>query len=397
MLPAVIAGVVAGVLTMAFAVKLLYDLVTGLRHLTANLPGSDDLNQLRQAIAAQQQATDGLPDRLASRVAGEVRQGLAPVQAAVGQLTRENQQAMGQLAETLSGSHAHLNQVLMALDHDGGLGEWVTSFRETTEPFQLATDALTQHYETGGKLLSTTGELVRQWADQREAVQVAFRSFSDMVERSQAAETTHLRDIEHRVMNRLEEVAETNTTVSHALSELQTASRRTQEAHESLSETVRSTVDKVGELIDLGRQTQAQHHELIRGQEAVQKRFTGWHADMEERIGRFQRHLEETPVRIGRAFQETTQKAVASFAAAGQKLERFHAGHAQAIEATTRRQAAVAEQQAQLLEAQGRALADAERRAGLMPTRNLQIATLALLGLQAALLGVLAFGLFQLG
>ena len=205
-LPAIIAGV-AALLIMAFAVKLLFDLSTGLKRLGRNLPASEDLNALRQTIETQRQATEKLPDQLAGRVAGEVSRGLEPLHASVGQLTKEHRQAMGQLTQTLSGSHQHLNQVLLALDRNGSLGEWVTSFRDTTEPFQLATQALTQHYETGGKLLATTGELVRQWSDQREAVQVAFRSFSETVERSQAAETTHLRDIEHRVMNRLEEVA----------------------------------------------------------------------------------------------------------------------------------------------------------------------------------------------
>jgi len=372
---ALFAGAIAGLLILIFAAKLLYDLLSSLRRLERNVG----------AIAGQREIVEALP----TRVAEEVRKGLEPVDGSVRRLTEENRQIMQQLSGQLATSHHHLDRVLLTLDREGHLGEWVASFRETAEPFQLATEALTAHYETSGKLLSTTGDLARHWSEEREAVQLAFRNFSEMVERSQAAETTHLRDIEHRVMNRLEEVAETNSTVSHALSELQTASRRTLEAHESLSDTVRSTVDKVGELLDLGHRTQAQHHQLIRAQEAVQKRFTTWHEGMEQRIGRFQQHLEEIPVKVGAAFKTQVEGAVAAFGKLGGKLDDFHGEHARRLQETARQQATVVERQGALVEKQGSVLAELRRTTGLLPTRNLQIATLGLLGFQAVLLGAL--------
>ena len=376
---ALIVAAVIGVVVLAFVAKLLYDLLYSLRRLEGNVG----------ELAGHKQILTSLP----GQVAGEVRKGLQPVEESLRGLIVENRQTLEELTTRLETSHQHLDQALLTLDRDGYLGDWVSSFRETAEPFQLATNALTDHYKTSGELLSTTGELVRHWSDEREAVQLAFRSFSETVERSQAAETTHLRDIEHRVMNRLEEVAETNSTVSHALSELQVASGRTLEAHENLADTVRSTVDKVGELLDLGQRTQEQHHQLIRGQEAVQKRFTNWHEGMETRIERFQRHLEEIPVKIGMAFQQQVEKAVEAFARLGSQIDAFHGEHTRILDETARRQAAVVERQGELAELESRVLDKLRRQAGLLPTRNLQVATLALLAVQVVLLGIVALAL----
>lgn len=371
-------AVILGLIGCAIGIKFLYDLSTGLRTLGEHLPTIRDLTELRQAIAAQHQLAEQLPAQISSRVAGEVRGGLEPVKGSI-----------DRLGQTLSTSHEHLNQVLAALDQEGELGEWVVGFRETAQPFRLAAETLDHHYQTNTQLLSTAGTLVQDWAQQREAVLEAFRGFSAMVERSQAAETTHLRDIEHRVMQRLEEVAASSATTAHNLSELQTSGRRMQEAHESLAQTVETTVGKVSELIDLGHQTQAQHHELIRAQEGVQKRFEKWHADIDERIARFLRDLEQTPARVGAALEKTVQPASTAIAALGQKLESFHREHAEAIEALVRKQDAVHERQTQLVAAQQRALDAAKSQLALLPSRQLQAVIVGLLGVQTLLLGAL--------
>lgn len=374
---ALIAGMIIGLLALFFVAKLLHDLLSSLRPLERNV----------DAISAQRRVVEALP----TRVAEEVRKGLEPVNGSVQRLTEESQQVLKTLGSQLANSHEHLDRVLLTLDRDGYMGDWVTSFRETAEPFQLATQALTAHYETSGKLLSTTGELARYWSEEREAVQDAFSKFSEMVERSAASEAHHLQTIEHRVMSRLEEVAETNSTVSHALSELQTASRHTLEAHESLSDTVRSTVDKVSELLDLGHRTQAQHHELIRAQETVQQRVVSWHDGMEQRIGRFQKHLEETPVRIGAAFKAQVEGAVKAFGTLGGKLDNLHKEQTRHLQETARHQSSVVEQHGKLIEQQKNVLAELRRTLGLLPNRNLQLAALALLAAQTVMLGVLIF------
>jgi len=376
----------------AVALKLLWELAAGLRSLPARLPSAQDLAALREAIAAQAETARRLPAELAERVAGEVGSGIAPLEAAFRGLAASNQTALGRLGERLEASHQRLGEVVATLDHNGGLGEWVTSFRDAAEPFQLAAQSVAAHYDTGGRLLTTTGELVAQLAGHRDAVELAFQTFSESVTRSQAAETTHLRDIEHRVMNRLEEVAEIQNLVAQALSELQTASRRTQEAHESLAESVRSTVETVNELLDLGRQTQSRHYELIGAQEELQKRFDRWHAGLEERIQRFQQNLEQLPVRVSGALQQSTQKALAAIEGLGARLEGFHGEHARAVDAVTQRQATVVEDHARLLARQEHFLEAVARQAALAPSRTLQVGTLAVLAVQTVLVGVLALG-----
>lgn len=386
---ALVAVAVLLLLASGFAVKLLWDLAVGLRGLPARLPSAADLAALRQAIAAQDETARRLPGEIAEQVAGELASGVQPLEAAFEGLAGTNQAALGRLGERLEASHQRFGEVVATLDHNGGLGEWVTSFRDAAEPFQLAASSLSNHFETGGRLLSTTGELVSQLAVHRDAVEHAFASFSEAVTRSQAAETTHLRDIEHRVMNRLEEVAEIQNLVAQALSELQTASRRTQEAHESLAESVRSTVEKVGELLDTGRQIQNRHHELIRAQEDLQRRFDRWHSGLEERIQLFQQNLEQLPVRVGETLQRSTHQALAAIEGLGGKLESFHGEHARAVDAVTRRQAAAGEDQARLLKRHESFLEHAARQAALAPSRKLQFATLGVLILQTLLVGAL--------
>jgi uncharacterized phage infection (PIP) family protein YhgE len=362
------------VVGMGAALKILWDLRGGLRRFESGLPKAADLESLRRAIAAQEQATRRLPEELSSRVADEVAAGIQPLDSSLARLSDTNEAAVDRVSQVLTG-----------LDLDGGLGEWVANFRDTAEPFQQAAQSLEAHYETGGRLLNTTGEMVIQMAGQREALEQAFDAFSRSVVESQAAETGHLRDIEHRVMNRLEEVAEIQNLVAGALSELQTASRRTQEAHESLAESIRATVEQVHGLMDLGHRTQNQHHELIRAQEQLQERFGRWHGDLEERVQRFQTHLEQLPVRVGQALQETTQKTVAEVQSLGQKLAAFHDRQRQTLEGLVEHQRSVAEAQNRLVEAQ-------QRQATRAPSRSLQVATLVALALQAVLLGVIAVG-----
>lgn len=374
-------AIVLGLISLALGVKLLYDLSAGLRGLSAQLPTTHDLRELRQAITAQHQLAEQLPVQIASRVAGEVRNGLVPVKGAI--------ESLGQ---TLAESHERLNQVLASLDREGELGEWVVGFRETAQPFQLAAETLAHHYQTNTQLLNTAGTLVQDWGVQREAVQKAFFDFSAMVERSQAAEITHLRDIEHRIMQRLEEVAESSATAAHNLSELQTSGRRMQEAHESLGQTVETTVGKVSELLDLGRQTQTQHHELIRAQESVQKYFEKWHVEIDERIGRFLHGLEQAPARVGATLEATLLPAANAIGELGKKLEGFHRQHSESLAAMVRQQNTVNERQAKLVEAQQRMLESTQRQLGLLPSRQLQVAILALVGLQTLIMGALVLG-----
>ncbi len=219
------AGVVAGVGILVWSARSMGGLAAGLERLETQLPGPADLQQLSQALDAQRRTTEQLPELVSGAVASEVKVGLTPLQSELRGMSKTQQGALGQVSNALAQSHNHFTRAVMTLNHDGSLSEWVTSLHDTAEPFQKAATTLVQHSETTRQILSSTGELVRECAGQRQAVERAFTHFSDMVERSATEETVSLRDIEHRVMQRLEEVAETNSLVAQSLSELQTTHR----------------------------------------------------------------------------------------------------------------------------------------------------------------------------
>jgi len=391
------AGTVLGIAVLAFAAIRLHGLATGFERLEEQLPKPADLQSLGRALDAQRQTTEKLPALVAEKVAGQVEVGLDPLKGEIGRLSEAQQAALGEISEALARSHNHFSQAVLTLNQDGSLSEWVSSLRDTAEPFQKATSSLELHYQTARQLLGSTGELVSQWASQREAVEGAFQHFSAMVERSAAAETTHLRDIEHRVMQRLEEVASTNTTVSQALSELQTTSRNTMASHQNLAQSVQDTVLKVGELADLGQRTQEQHHELVRAQKGVQQGFDAWRQQMERGVAEFQRKLEELPTRVATSLEEKTRTTIEGIQNLGQQLGDAQATHAQQLTDLRQKQEAVIETQTRLVRRQETLVGEVEEWITQLPTRTVQISILALLACQLVVLGVMAYGIFQIG
>lgn len=389
------AGVAAAVGALVWSARSLKGLAHGLERLETQLPGPPDLQRLGQALDAQRQATQQLPGIVAGTVANEVQSGLAPVQGELAALSKTQQQALGQVSTALSQSHDHFTRAVMTLDHDGSLSEWVGSLRDTTEPFQKATTTLVQHSETTRQILSTAGELVRECAGQRQAVETAFKHFSEMVERSATEETVHLRDIEHRVMQRLEEVAETNTMVSQSLSELQTTHRSHLAAQQNLAQAVEDTVGQVGELIDLGHQTQQQHHELVRTQQEVQRGFSAWREDMDQGLARFQKRLEETPARVAANVERSTRETLDGIRQIGGEIREHQQQNAAALERVRQQQDAVVQAQAQLVRRQEVLMDEAESWMERLSARGLQLAIVGLLVGQLIVLGVLTYGVFN--
>jgi regulator of sigma D len=347
---------------------------------------------LHESSAAHRTAVEALPQRISSAVSKEVRAGLDPARQQLEGLTQQSRS----LSEALGRSHDHLSQAVLTLNQDGTLGEWVASFREVVEPLQHATSAIDRHFDTAGQVLRTTSGLVEQWAAQRDAVIQAFRTFSQQVERSAAAETTHLRDIEHRLMNRLEEVSETNATVAKALSELQVAGRNALETSTDLTRSVERTGQRFAELIDLDRHTQTQHHELIRTQQQLQKDF----AELERRAAQQVTALHDAVATIARtnaaAFETLHKETRLAVASLSSLLERLHQAHAASLQqlhaaqqAAAAQQDATARQQSELVERAQRLLAE-------LPTRGHQRLSLMLLGSQVAATVVVAIAIFLL-
>lgn len=341
--------------------------------------------ELTHALDAQREVATSLPAALSAQVAAQVKAGLAPLSEQLGHLTQESHSTAGRLAE----SHDHFTRAVLALNDDGNLAEWVGSFREVVQPLHTLSSAVEAHYQTAGQVLAKTSEVVALWSDQHQSVQEAFGHFSALVERSAAAETTHLRDIEHRLMNRLEEVADTNATVSHSLSELQTASRHALATNEDLARSVDGTVRQVGELIDLGRQTQGQHHELIRAQEGLQRSFAAWQASIEQGLSSLSDHTEKLVRGATESVALLGQGIHAAAADQKQLLAGFHNQHATALASLAQRFEKLSTEQGELLGQQRKLLAEAGAKLHSLPARGYQVATLALLAVQVLLTGVL--------
>lgn len=322
---------------------------------------------LTQSIEAQRKAVQELPRTVAGTVAAEVKP----------------------LSESLARSHDHFSRAVLTLDQDGSLGEWVGGIREAVEPLQAVSTAIERHYDTAGQVLRTTSGLVEQWASQREAVVHAFQRFAETVERSAAAETTHLRDIEHRIMNRLEEVAETNAAVAHSLSELQTASRNTLETQAGLARSVEATVQRTSELIDLGKQTQTQHHELIRSQQAAQKELGRWQKDADQGLKKLHESVGQIAEATSQSLGQTRQELSRSISALQALLQEFHQSHGKALAQLQARQEAAARREEEIAQKQEGLIADVRRMLEGLPVRRFQLVSMALLGAQVVLTAVL--------
>jgi hypothetical protein len=339
---------------------------------------------LTASIEAQRKITQDLPRTVSSTIASEVRGGLVPFQKASEALSGE-----------LARSHDGFTRAVLTLNHDGSLSEWVGGFREAMQPLVTVSTAVEHHYETAGQILRTTGELVEQWAAQKEAVVSAFDKFREAVDVSAAHEVRHLRDLEQRVMERLEEVAETNANVASGLSELQVSGRNALETNADLARAVERTAQQVGEVVEIGRQTQSQHHELIRAQQQAQKDAAEWQKQAEQGLTRLQTGIGQISAGTNAALEALRKETQATLTALEGQLAGFHRQHAKAVQDLSARQEAVAKVQEALAEREQELLGEASLLLRSLPTRRNQVATLALFGAQLALMLLVVWRAFQ--
>lgn len=346
------------------------------RGLVADLAASQQA--LTESIEAQRKIVQELPRTVSGTIASEVRGGLVTFD-----------QASQALSQALARSHDGFAQAVLTLNHDGSLSEWVGGLREAVQPLVSVSAAVEHHYDTAGQVLRTTSELVEQWAMQHGAVVGAFEKFSTVVERSAAAETAHLRDIEHRVMDRLAEVADTNANMAHGLAELQTAERSALETSADLARAVERTVQQVTEVVEIGRQTQSQHHELIRAQQQVQKDLGTWQKEADQGLAALREGIGRIAAGTDAALQSVRQETQKAVAALHGQLQGFHREHVQAVQELRARQEAVAKVQEELFQSERELLAEAARMLQSLPTRRHQVLILGLFGAQLVLTALL--------
>jgi len=207
---------------------------------------------LSQSLVSHEKVVKQLPTTISTRIADEVHTGLAPLNTEIGKLTY-----------ALSHDHEQFIMALNTLNSDGKLSEWVNEFREAIEPLQATTSALTQHYTTSQKVLETVQSLAVEMASVRQTTESSFKRITTAVEHWEATETTHMRDIEHRVMARLEEVADIHDRVANGLSEQQTATTTLLSSNRELDKSVQKITGIVEGFHNLSEQIDTQYHNLF--------------------------------------------------------------------------------------------------------------------------------------
>ncbi len=373
LLISVLAGVGILVVIAFFQIQIFKrfsDLNRGINEITGKLPSRELLNSsaglnqsLIQSLDAHRSMTGKIPDIIARTLAGEVERGLGPASAELKSLTESISESIESYTHTLSESQNQLTGAIMTLNRDGSLAEWVDSFRDVSEPIQKAVASLDRHYQTTGRILESLGNLLADWADQKNAVERAFTRFSEAVEAWMVDETTHFRNVEHRIMNRLEEVAATNETAVQSLSALQTAHAKMAGAQDNLSDSLSEVIRKIPEIIDMAGKTQEQHRDLIRVQSELQTAL----GDLRDKT------LERSD-----DFEQRTKRLAVDMAKTFETIEKRHESMFESIERLIRDN-----------ETLTRESRDAMRD---MPSKRIQVVTAALIGACLGFAGIIAYG-----
>lgn len=370
---AVLAGIaVLGVIAF-FQIKTFRrftDLNREINEIANKLPSSELLNTLTavnrslvQSLDAQRSITGKIPDIIGRTLASEVSRGLGPMPAELKTLTQTISASIETYTQTLADSQEQLTGAIMTLNRDGSLAEWVDSFRDVSEPIQLAAASLDQHYQTTARILESLSHLTADWADQKKAVETSFTRFSEAVEAWMIDETTHFRNVEHRIMNRLEEVAATNETATQSLSALQTAHTKMAGAQDHLSDSLSEVIRKIPEIIDMAGKTQEQHRDLIRVQ-----------AELQTALG----DLREKTLERSDDFEKRTERLIGDMEKAFSKIEKRYSALSEAIEALVRDNQTLTRDSREVMRD--------------MPSRKIQTLTAALTGACLAFAGIIAYG-----
>lgn len=350
---------------------------------------------LSRSVDTHRETVGRLPQLVSRHVAGEVRKGIEPVQNELRTLAEETRTGAAQVADSLSSAHGHFTGVLMTLNSDGHLSEWVDSFREVAAPIREVSDAIRHHYETSERLLDATGKLVVQWSGQRRATEDAFKRFSSVMEQWAVDETTHFRDVEHRIMNRLEEVAGTNAMVAKSLSELQTAQTKMAGAQEEFSDTINKTALGIGEILDANRQAQDRHIEAIRAQEQLQDQLAAIQRAFEKRTAAFDERMNEMMARLEETQTSFFTNAKNSFEKLAGRTDEMNSGHVEVLGKMKTIFESAATGQTDLIEKHRNLVDHARSVLSGVPSKKMQTVFAALLAVHLFLTVLIAYGVLS--
>ncbi len=353
-----------------------------------------DTNQdLANAIQTYKRAVDNLPKQVSQDLSREVRAGIDPTRQELETLTKQVGISTKELLVLLDASHTSLSKTLATVNTDGALSEWVGTLRETIEPLQAATSALDRHYQTSERILDKTGELIIQWTSQRQVVENAFTKFSATIEAWAANETTQLRDIEPRILERLQEVSSTNSLVAQGFSQLESSQTHLSDAQRKLSECVERISLDLLTVVDGARQNQDGHQGLIRRQTELHEQLKTLQTEMQFRGEQFETQTKEALINLTTAHGQLVSDMGGYIKKLLSTLSQFHDWNKERMEEITVQHVKLINSQRELISEQSKLIPKFESLIYGLPTAKSVNIGLWLLAIQLLLTSAIAYGI----
>ncbi|MGD9211614.1 MAG: hypothetical protein PVI90_12590 [Desulfobacteraceae bacterium] len=333
-------------------------------------------NMLKDALESHQQMINTLPELVGDRISQEVILGIKPVKEEINQLTSDVGKRISTLTTELGQSHQDLSDTLLTINTEGYLSDWIGSLKETVTPLENATRAIEVHYVTAESLLNQSREFTTQWAGNWQNIAGKFSTFTEEFTRWASSETTHMRDIEHRIMNRLEEEAESKYLIAESLNGLQKAKTQLLESGVELNESMNKINSHMLELKAFIENTQNQHSELLHHQREFQTAFQTWQTNIQDQTeviqnttADFVKNVESDLNTILTCVKEKINELVTDY-------QQLHKAREQQLDLLINKMTSSYDADAVLVTKQRQLVDTIEKIVNLLPNRNVQLISL---------------------
>jgi len=351
--------------------------VDGVRQTSEAL--SQSLTAHDKALQHQSQVVVTLPELVGKQVAGEVREGLAPVKQSLDRLATTTEKRLAGLTDEIGKTHGHLVNALHTVDSAGGLSEWTASFREAIEPLQAVSASLETHFGVARDLLRTGSEQAMSVAGLREVTEQAFARITKAVEHWESIESANIQALREEVGQRLTKLEEAIVRVGESIAPLEVANQNLVAANTAVQEVVQESM--VGM-----RNLQGHTRDLL---DTHRKNATAL-IEKQQELQRIQRVFQDDIRQVEQSHEAHTQRFSEELQSMTESMTGFRAEHSEVLKAMERQRdemiqwmQRVKEQESDLL---ARADAQLEERIDRLPTRQGQILANVFQGLQLGLI-----------
>lgn len=247
-------------------------------------------NSLDETLGKEKKVIQNLPLLLSNTVSTQVSSGLEPLRGEISKSTQSSIAAIAKLTSSLHDSHQEFQNALLTVNDDGHFKEWITALRETVAPMQVAGAALENHYATADSILKSNTRFIADWSGRWGELASHLEQFSTDFNRWFTDEQISRGQIEQRIMNRLEEVNETNVLVGESLNELQSSGAKLLGSNHDLTMAMTSLKKRVDELGQKHEALISLQRDLLQAHEKVQRDF---HISQENIMAASKTHQEQ--------------------------------------------------------------------------------------------------------